>query len=223
MSDFGRDVQKALRFVTDKQLIAICLSSLNSSRKLLKSDLAKAVKSETGVKRPLKKIRDRIKFAFSRPKQIGKIAFDLINVSSGQFSFLAFKNKKANRKLPKKTRGKARRLSGSPRQKVLLGVTVGSKFKSYQGVFIGKSKGGESTGGKPVLPFRRINPDQNQSKLETMQVNALNIVINNDANLKKAGKNYLDKVRERISKKILQRAKKEIERRNLKLKVGPKR
>jgi hypothetical protein len=222
MSDFGRDVQKALRFVTDKQLIAICLSSLNSSRNLLLTDLAKAVKSETGIKRSLRNIKKRLKFAFERPKIEGSKAIDKIDIDRPQFTFLAFKAKIANRKLPKKRRGKARRLSGSPKQKVLLAVTVGSKFKSYQGVFIAKGEN-EDEKKRKVLPFRRKEANRNRSPLEVMKVNALNIVINNDPNLQKAGKNYLDKLRERISKKILQRAKKEIERRNLKLKVGPKR
>ena len=216
MSDFGREVQKALRFVTDKQLIAICLSSLNSGRKLLQGDLAKSTKQTTGLKRSLKVIRDRIAYAFGKPIVRGMSAIDRIGIQRNQFSFLAFKTKLANRKLPKKRRGKPRRLSGSPKQKVLLGVTIGSKFQSYEGVFIGKGKGGS------VLPFRRINQDDNNSKLETMQVNALNIIINNDANLKRAGKNYIDKLRERITKRVKQRAKKEIERRKLKLKVGPK-
>ncbi len=222
MSDFQRDVQKALTFVTDKQLIAICLSSLNSGRKLLEGDLAKATKKDTGLKRSLKVIKKEIAYAFGKPKVEGSSAIDRINIKRNQFSFLAFKTKLANRKLPKKIRGKARRLSGSPKQKVLLGVTVGSKFQSYEGVFIGQGKASKATGRKPVLPFRRINPDDNSSKLESMQVNTFNIVINNDKNLKEAGKNYINKLRDRISKKILQRAKKEIEKTTLKLKVGPK-
>ena len=197
MSDFKTAYRQAFKEISPQKFQTAVSSSMKSGRKKLISDSAKFLKKAFSLKRKMEVIRDRIK-TLNNLKKSNAGVIDKFIVDNARFTFLAVPHKKKKRKLPPKRRGIARRLSGSPAQMVVDSVKIGGKFRKYEGVFIGKYKGQGDD-----LPFRRVDPNDNNSKLEVMNFNAFNAAYRNENNLEKLSENYSSKVFQEFSKKII--------------------
>jgi hypothetical protein len=199
MASFSQQMSKALKLIDPKKVNAAARGGLKKNRKKFAFDFANYMKKKTGLKRSIADIVKRLFFVFPSPKTFPEGTVDRIKVNNTQFSFLNFPNKIRQRRRKDGTFGS---------QQVLDGINIGKGFKGYQGVFV-KKLGGN------LLPLR----SGKAGNIKSMQVNAYNIIANNESNFEAATNEYSKDVMVEIGKRMIRAMHKQVNKK-VKFKVS---
>ena len=187
MGSFSQEMAKALKLIDVKKVNSAARGSLKKNRKNFAYELATFLKKETGLKRSIQKIVDRLKFK-ANPRTYGAGVTDDIFIRHTQFSFLAF---------PHKVKQKRRKSGSFSSATILESVNTGKGDRKYEGVFI--ARGAENN----LLPFRRTSPTAGKHSIESMQVNAYNMIVNNSDKFNQWSTNYSTEVMTEMGKRMI--------------------
>jgi hypothetical protein len=191
MASFSEEMAKALKIVTGKQIQRASRAALKKFNPDFEKDMYKEAK-KFGLLRSFATFVKRMKFG-STPKETNQGVTQSIFVRDTQFTFLAF---------PAKIKQFRRKNGTFGKRRIVEGVKVGTKFRSYQGISIANFNGRE-------VPVR----SKRGGGIESMKVNIYNIIANNESNFENATDDYAKNVMVDIGKRMIRAAARKLNKR----------